>query len=120
MFEVKIESHFSAAHHLLNYNGECEHQHGHNWKVEVFAKGENLDKSGILIDFKILKKEVAEVLNLLDHKDLNSDVEYFKNTSPSSEMIAKFIYKQLKEKFYTITKVSVWETDRASATYYEE
>ena len=70
MFEVKIEDHFSAAHHLLNYEGECEHQHGHNWKVEVFAIGENLDKSGILIDFKILKKELKEVLEELDHKDL--------------------------------------------------
>ena len=119
MFEVKTESHFSAAHHLLNYEGECEHQHGHNWKVEVFAKGENLDKSGILIDFKILKEEVKEVLDLLDHKDLN-ELEYFKGISPSSEVIARFIYKQLKEKFYTITKVSVWETENSSATYFEE
>ena len=119
MFEVKIESHFSAAHHLLNYDGECEHQHGHNWKVEVFAQGENLDKSGILIDFKILKKEVSEVLALLDHKDLN-ELEFFAGMSPSSEMIARFIYKELKKKFYTITKVSVWETDRACATYFED
>ena len=119
MFEVKTESHFSAAHHLLHYEGECEHQHGHNWKVEVFARGENLDKSGILIDFKILKKEVKEVLDLLDHKDLN-ELEYFKGISPSSEVIARFIYKKLKEKFYTITKVSVWETENSSATYFEE
>jgi len=119
MFEVKTESHFSAAHHLLNYNGECEHQHGHNWKVEVFAKGENLDTSGILIDFKILKKEVNEVLDLLDHKDLN-ELEYFAGISPSSEVIARFIYKKLKEKFYTITKVSVWETENSCATYYED
>jgi len=119
MFEVKTESHFSAAHHLLNYNGECEHQHGHNWKVEVYARGNNLDKSGILIDFKILKKTVGEVLDLLDHKDLN-DLEYFKNMSPSSEIIARFIYTQLKSKFHTITKVSVWETENSCATYFEE
>lgn len=119
MFEVKTESHFSAAHHLLNYEGECEHQHGHNWKVEVFARGENLDKAGILIDFKILKKEVKEVLELLDHKDLN-ELEYFKGISPSSEVIARFIYKQLKERFYTITKVSVWETESSCATYFED
>ena len=119
MFEVKTENHFSAAHHLLNYDGECEHQHGHNWKVEVFAQGENLDKSGILIDFKILKKEVKEVLDLLDHQDLNT-LEYFKNQSPSSEIIARFIYKQLKPKFYTLTKVSVWETENSCATYFEK
>ena len=44
MFEVKIETHFSAAHHLLNYKGECENQHGHNWKVEVYVQVTELDK----------------------------------------------------------------------------
>ena len=64
-------------------------------------------------------KEVSEVLALLDHKDLN-ELEFFAGMSPSSEMIARFIYKELKKKFYTITKVSVWETDRACATYFED
>ena len=50
MWELKIETSFAAAHHLLNYNGECENQHGHNWKVEVFIEGNILDKSNILID----------------------------------------------------------------------
>ena len=49
MWELKIETSFAAAHHLLNYNGECENQHGHNWKVEVFIEGNELDKSNILI-----------------------------------------------------------------------
>jgi len=48
MFEVRIETHFSSAHHLLNYKGECENQHGHNWKVEVYVRGIELDKSNIL------------------------------------------------------------------------
>ena len=39
MLELKVLSSFSAAHHLLNYEGECENQHGHNWKVEVYVKG---------------------------------------------------------------------------------
>ena len=52
MFEVKIQTSFSSAHHLLNYKGKCENLHGHNWKVEVYARGENLDNSNILIDFK--------------------------------------------------------------------
>ncbi|MDD3594509.1 MAG: 6-carboxytetrahydropterin synthase QueD [Candidatus Gastranaerophilales bacterium] len=119
MFEIKIEDHFSAAHHLLNYEGECERQHGHNWKVEVYAQGENLDKSGILIDFKVLKKALKETLAEFDHKDLN-ELEEFKDKSPSSERIARVIYYRLKENFYTITKVSVWETERACASYFEE
>ena len=60
MFEVKVESSFSAAHHLLNYKGACENQHGHNWKVEVYVRGENLNESGILVDFKVLKKTLIQ------------------------------------------------------------
>ncbi len=117
MFELSIESHFSAAHHLLNYEGKCENIHGHNWKVEIFIEGNELDKSGMLIDFKILKKHLNLVLEKLDHKDLNN-LEEFKNTSPSSENIAKFIYSQLKETFPGLKKVTVWETEKAKASYY--
>lgn len=116
MFELSVESHFSAAHHLLNYEGECENIHGHNWKVEITVAGEELDKSGMLIDFKFLKKHLNEVLDKLDHKDLNN-VEELKDISPSSENIAKFIYYELKEKLPRLKKVSVWETEKAKASY---
>ena len=118
MFEVKIETHFSAAHHLLNYKGECENQHGHNWKVEVALKGETLDKSNILVDFKLLKKKVNEIVDYLDHKDIN-ELEEFKNISPSSEMLSKFIYERVKKEFPNISYVSVWETSTSRATYWE-
>lgn len=119
MFEIKKQMYFSAAHHLLNYDGECENQHGHNWLVEVYVKGTELDKSNILVDYKVLKKEMKKVLDLLDHKDIN-ELEYFKGISPSSEMLAKFIYERMKETFPNISKVSVWETSTSCATYYED
>ena len=119
MFEIKKQMYFSAAHHLLNYDGECENQHGHNWLVEVYVKGTELDKSNILVDYKVLKKEMKKVLDLLDHKDIN-ELEYFKDISPSSEMLAKFIYERMKETFPNISKVSVWETSTSCATYYED
>ncbi len=118
MFELKVEGHFSAAHHLLNYEGECENQHGHNWKVEAFFQGEQLNKSNILIDFKVLKKALNGILDRLDHKDINLLPE-FTDQSPSSEIIAKFIYKELKKEFFQLVKVSVWETEKASASYWE-
>lgn len=118
MFEVKVESHFSAAHHLLNYQGKCENPHGHNWKVEVYAQGEELDESGMLIDFTVLKSELNKVLDRLDHYDLNN-LEEFKDISPSSENISKFIYLELKKIIPQITKICVWETERARATYWE-
>ena len=119
MFELKAQLYFSAAHHLLNYDGECENQHGHNWLVEAYVKGETLDKSNILVDYKVLKKELKAVLDLLDHKDIN-ELPFFKNESPSSEMIAMFIYNKLKEKIVQGSKFSVWETATSCASYYEE
>ncbi len=118
MFEVKVEGHFSAAHHLLNYEGNCENQHGHNWKVEIYAQGEQLNESNILIDFKILKRELNKILDRLDHKDIN-ELPEFKNVSPSSEIIAKYIYQQLKKEIPQLSKVCVWETEKARAGYWE-
>ncbi len=119
MHELKVESTFSAAHHLLNYNGECENQHGHNWKVEAYFRGSTLDKSNLLIDFKVLKKELNSILDILDHKDINT-LKEFDGVSPSSEIISKFIYKKLKEKIPQTFKVSVWETEKACASYFED
>ena len=118
MFEIKTQAFFSAAHHLLNYSGACENQHGHNWMVEVYVRGEELDESNILLDFKVLKKELNAVLTYLDHTDIN-ELEEFKGASPSSEMIARFIYYKLKEKIVQVSKVSVWETQSSCASYYE-
>ena len=119
MFEIKAESMFSAAHHLLNYEGKCENQHGHNWKVEITARGTLLDKANIMIDFKYLKSELNKTLELLDHKDLN-ELEYFKGESPSSEMIAKFIYDNVKKAISCVYSVAVWETPTSCAKYYED
>lgn len=118
MFELKAQMYFSAAHHLLNYEGDCENQHGHNWLVEAYATGDVLDKSNILIDYKVLKKELKAVLDYLDHQDIN-ELPEFKDISPSSEIISKFIYEKLKERIPMISKISVWETSTSCASYFE-
>ncbi len=119
MYEIKTQAFFAAAHHLLNYDGACENQHGHNWMVEAYVQGDTLDKSNILIDYKVLKRELNSVLEYLDHQDLN-ELPEFKNESPSSEMIASFIYWKLKEKIVQLSKVSVWETQTSCCSYFEE
>ena len=118
MYEIKAQLYFSAAHHLLKYDGECENQHGHNWLVEAYVQGTELDKSNILIDYKILKKHLKEVLNLLDHKDIN-ELEDFKGISPSSETLAKYIYEKMKANVPQISKISIWETATSCASYFE-
>lgn len=118
MFELKVQMSFSSAHHLLNYEGECENQHGHNWLVEAYVAGNKLDQSNILIDYKVLKKELKIILDYLDHQDIN-ELPEFKGISPSSEIIAKFIYEKLKKKIEILSKISVWETPTSCASYYE-
>lgn len=118
MFEVKIETSFSSAHHLLNYKGKCENMHGHNWKVEVALFGDTLDESNILVDFKVLKKYVNEIIEYLDHKDIN-ELPEFKGISPSSEIIAKYIYKEVQKKYKNVARVNVYETPTSCATYFE-
>jgi 6-pyruvoyltetrahydropterin/6-carboxytetrahydropterin synthase len=118
MYELKAQMYFSAAHHLLNYDGACENQHGHNWLVEAYVSGDKLDKSNILIDYKVIKSELKIVLDYLDHEDLN-ELPEFNGISPSSEIIAKFIYDKLKERIEILSKVSVWETPMSCASYSE-
>ncbi|MDY6967992.1 MAG: 6-carboxytetrahydropterin synthase QueD [Spirochaetota bacterium] len=121
MFQVKVTDHFAAAHQLLGYEGKCEGLHGHNWKVEVCLEGENLDKIGMLIDFKVLKKMLKDVLEELDHKMLN-ELEPFQEINPSSELIARYIYKKLDKDItdnVDLKFVSVWESETSRATYYD-
>ena len=48
MFEVMIERNFSSAHQLRGYKGKCENLHGHNYKIEIYARGRELDNIGLL------------------------------------------------------------------------
>lgn len=123
MFEVSVCLDFSAAHNLKGYQGKCEALHGHNWKVEVVLRSDQLDKIGMLEDFKVIKEKLKNILALFDHKYLNQ-LSYFKRTNPTSENIAKLIYQKMKEKIgkdkVRVFFVKVWETTNSCATYYEK
>ena len=125
MYSVKVEGDFSSAHNLREYKGKCEELHGHNWKVEVVVSSETLDKTGLLVDFTVLKKQLNDVLAPLDHKHLNQ-IEYFKKVNPTSENIAKYIYtkliadsSQLIGSNVRIKSVTVWESEKSCAIYEE-
>ena len=115
MFEIEVFSNFSAAHRLRGYKGKCENMHGHNWKVGASISSDRLDKIGIVVDFRDVKKQLKGVLKRLDHKNLNS-LAYFKKLNPTSENIAKFIFENLQKKL-PVSSVSVWEADDSKATY---
>ncbi len=121
MFELKIITGFSAAHQLRNFQGPCEHLHGHNWKIEVCVAAAGLDQAGMVIDFAILKKMTNDIIERLDHKFLN-DLEEFRDQNPSSEYIAQYIAQELSFRLSStlakVTRVTTWESETASATYY--
>ena len=118
MFEIKVRGDFSAAHNLRNYEGKCEHLHGHNWAVEAVFRYGKLDDNGLAVDFKIAKAALKDVIETLDHSYLNENAPFGK-TNPTSENIAKFIYTSIKKKIGGIHSVAVWENERSCAVYSE-
>ena len=82
MYSIKVIDEFSAAHNLRGYKGKCENLHGHNWKVEVKIKTDIPDKTGMVLDFRSVKKSLKKILEKLDHKYIN-DLPYFKKNNPT-------------------------------------
>ncbi len=122
MYELSVESSFAAAHQLRGYGGQCERLHGHNWKVQVHVLADRLNEIDLAIDFHVLKKYLTECVAPLDHCYLN-DVFPFTEKNPSSENIAKWVYDSIKKKLngeVHLSAVTVWESETASATYYED
>ena len=121
MYELKVITHFSAAHQLREFEGACEDLHGHNWKMEIYVTSETLTEAGIVLDFRVLKKHVKSVMAALDHKFLN-DLEAFQDENPSSENIARYVAEQLslliEEPGVKVNRVTAWESENACATYY--
>lgn len=120
MFEIMVRTRFAAAHQLNLAGRKCENLHGHNWRVEVFVTGEQLDHAGVLYDFGLLKKDVNAIMDELDHKFLNELKALFPTGSPSSERIAVFVAESLKTQLppgLSVSRVNAWESDDACAAY---
>jgi 6-pyruvoyltetrahydropterin/6-carboxytetrahydropterin synthase len=117
MFSVRIESDFSAAHFLSHYHGKCERLHGHNYRVRVWAQGEALDSGGMLLDFGVLKGALKEVLEKLDHGNLNDIADFLGD--PSAERIAKYVYEGMMARLPAapLARIDVFETDVNMASY---
>ncbi len=123
MFELKVKTHFAAAHKLKMVGQKCENLHGHNWNIEVYVCGENLNPAGVLVDFGDIKKAVKDIMGELDHKYLN-EIDIFTGIQPSSEQIAIYIAKSLqsyfnvlKESSIRVSKVSAWESEDSCASF---
>lgn len=125
-WRISVDASFAAAHALRHYEGKCERIHGHNFDITAVLEGTQLQEDvGILLDFKILRQMLGEVLAPLDHRLLN-DVPPFDVINPSSENLARFIAaglaRILKQKSITragikVASVTVSEKPGQSATW---
>ena len=125
MYEVTVEDTFAAGHYLRNYKGKCENPHGHNYKIRVTLAGAELDKAGLLLDFKDLKDVMKNSIERLDHQMIN-DIAPFTEINPSAENLAKYFYDETNACLSKVTNgrvrvkdVTVFETDVTTARYSE-
>lgn len=120
-FEIMIERNFSSAHQLRGYKGKCENLHGHNYKVEIFARGRELDNIGLLIDFGDLKHAADEIVNYLDHRNINELPPFDEELNPSAENLARYFLERIGDSVgderVQVYKVRVYETPTSVATY---
>jgi 6-pyruvoyltetrahydropterin/6-carboxytetrahydropterin synthase len=123
MFEVTIIKSFSAAHRVTAAKEGSEKLHGHNFKVEVTVAARSLNQDGLLMDFRDLKKHVTEILDKMDHRLLN-DLDCFSGRNPSAELIAQQIGHEIAGKLkgvpVSLSRVKIWESPDASASYIPE
>lgn len=123
MHEVSIEMEFSSAHALRGYQGKCENQHGHNYRVEVHVQGSELNSIGLLIDFKELKAATKRIVDYLDHRDINELPPFDVELNPSAENIASYFFhevgRQINDDRVRVQRVRIWETSTCSSTYSE-
>ena len=126
------KEHFNAAHRLYNPDwndlknqeifGKCSNPnyHGHNYDLHVKLSGTIDPITGYVFDLKILSDIIKkEILDLFDHKNLNLDIEYFKNLNPTAENICVYIYDILREKIDQKfdLRIKLFETERNYVEY---
>jgi len=137
MIYVNRKEHFNAAHKLFNPNwsrekneevfGPCanENWHGHNFELIVTVKGEPDPETGFVVDLKKLSNLIkSEVIDKVDHKNLNMDVPFLKGKMASCEIIIAEFWRILEpkvkelQKEASLHKLTLYETPRNFVEYY--
>ncbi len=133
MFTITKEVYFCYGHRLMNHGGKCRHLHGHSVKAAISITRENLNNQSMVCDFSDVKECVENYVNsYLDHNFLlhkddpiipaliqNNERFLALDEHPTAEVLSKMIFNHLKESDFHVTKVELWETASASASYSE-
>ena len=130
--KVSRKAHFNAAHRLYKKEwddaknteifGKCNNPnfHGHNYELIVSVTGEIDSETGFVMDMKVLKDLIKqEIEDYLDHKNLNIEVEEFKNLNPTAENIAVVIWRKLRPHISSSNDLEIvlYETPRNFVTF---
>lgn len=135
MIYVTRKEHFNAAHRVYNPNwseeknlevfGKCAHQHwhGHNFELHVTVKGTVNPDTGFVIDLKKLKDIIRDsIIEKLDHRNLNLDVDFLSGKMASTENLAIGIwdelYPLLEAPNHKLHAIRLYETDNNYVDYY--
>jgi 6-pyruvoyltetrahydropterin/6-carboxytetrahydropterin synthase len=116
---------FNAAHQLYDPDlseeenrrlfGKCANLHGHNYVLEVVVAGEVDQASGYVLDLKVLSDIMnGQVIQDVDHRNLNTDVPWLKGRIPTTENLAVTFWERLQPELPEglLRSVRVWETDK--------
>lgn len=134
MHKVTKQIEFSYGHRLRNYDGKCQHIHGHNGVAEVELSSEELDDRGMVYDFGDLKDDVKGWIDdnmdhamlvrhddpLLQYLEETEEPHYVMEENPTAEAIAQEIYEYAESQGHPVTSVKLWETGSSYATYEPE
>jgi 6-pyruvoyltetrahydropterin/6-carboxytetrahydropterin synthase len=122
LFEVMTEVSFDSAHFLRDYEGKCTRLHGHTYRLQAYAQGQQLSSQGILLDLTCFKELCQQAVAEFDHQTIN-EVPPFDQMNPTAENLAAHFFRLLqpvvKERGLKLAKVVVWESPTSGASYSE-
>jgi 6-pyruvoyl-tetrahydropterin synthase len=119
MFEISVKRAFTASHALRRSGELAEEPHPHEWVCEVTLRSQVTDEMGTVADFRDIDKAIDSAIDPIVGKQLH-ETQTFRETSPSAENVALFIYERLKAHLgENLARVEVWEDANHCATYYE-
>lgn len=135
MVYITRKEHFNAAHRLFNPEwsdekneavfGKCsnKHFHGHNYNLFVTVKGNPDTDTGIIVNLKELSQLInSRIIDKLDHKNLNLEVDFLRGIMPSTENVVKAIWEELKPHITgcKLHSIKLFETENNYAEYFGE
>jgi len=137
MIYITRRERFNAAHRLFRQDfdddknfevfGKCSNPnwHGHNYELFVTVKGDINPQTGFLVNLTDLKHIIREkITNKLDHRNLNTEVDFLQGKFTSTEVLCMSIWEQLEDEIINLGaqlhKVKVVETENNFVEYYGE